>query len=260
MPPPLRKVTMPDMILLFTDFGYGGPYVGQMKSVLAEAAPDVSVIDLMHDAPACDPNAAAYLLAALAPDMPRGTVCLAVVDPGVGSDRPPVVLQADGRWFVGPGNGLFEILQRRAAVARQWTITWRPERLSRSFHGRDLFAPVAARLALGEDPPGEACSADWSDSAERPGADWPDDRATVLYIDGFGNAMTGLRAERVHETQEISIGDTRVRHAATFSEVPPGRVFWYVNSCGLVEISVNRGRAADACRLKVGDTVAVGAP
>lgn len=247
------------MILLFTDFGYDGPYVGQMKAVLAEAAPDVPVIDLMHDAPAHDPYAAAYLLAALAPDMPRGVICLAVVDPGVGSDRPPVVQQTDGCWFVGPGNGLFEIVQRRAEVARQWTITWRPERLSRSFHGRDLFAPVAARLALGEDPQGEACSSDWRDSAARPGADWPDDCATVLYIDGFGNAMTGLRAERLRETQEISIGDTRVQHAATFSEVPPDRVFWYANSCGLVEISVNRGRAADIYGFNVGATVFVGA-
>lgn len=247
------------MILLFTDFGCDGPYVGQMKAVLAGAAPDVPVIDLMHDAPVFDPSAAAYLLAALMPDMPSDAVCVAVVDPGVGSDRPPVVMQADGRWFVGPGNGLFDIVQRRAAAARQWTITWRPERLSRSFHGRDLFAPVAARLALGEDPPGDAFSAGWRKSPTRSGADWPDDRAAVLYIDGFGNAMTGLRAECVRETQEIIIGDMRIRHAAIFSEVPPGRVFWYVNSCGLVEISANRGRAADACRLKVGDAVAVGA-
>jgi S-adenosylmethionine hydrolase len=107
------------MILLFTDFGYEGLYVGQMKAVLARDAPNVPVIDLMHDAPAHDPRSAAYLLAALVPEMPEGAVCLAVVDPGVGSDRTPLVVNADGRWFVGPDNGLFEIVQRRAKHAEQ---------------------------------------------------------------------------------------------------------------------------------------------
>lgn len=245
------------MILLFTDFGYDGPYVGQLKAVLVEAAPSVPVIDLMHDAPAHDPAAAAYLLAALVPELPAGAVCMAVVDPGVGGDRPPVALQADGRWFVGPGNGLFEILQRRAEAVQQWTITWRPEGLSRSFHGRDLFAPVAARLAHGEAPPGEICPADWRQLTSRPGAAWPDDNAAVIYIDSFGNAMTGLRADLVDESQIIMAGGKRIPHAAVFSEVPPGRVFWYANSCGLIEIAVNRGNAAANYDLKIGDAIAV---
>ncbi len=250
------KVIIGGMILLFTDFGYDGPYVGQMKAVLAEAAPGVPVIDLMHDAPAHDPCAAAYLFAALTPELPSSAICVAVVDPGVGSDRPPVALQADGRWFVGPDNGLFEILQRRADAARQWTIIWRPEHLSRSFHGRDLFAPVAARLALGEGPPGDAYPSTWREASSRPGAEWPDDRAAVVYIDRFGTVMTGLRAALFDESHEIIAGDARVRHAAVFSDVPPGRVFWYGNSCGLIEISVNRGSAEATCRLKIGDVIA----
>ena len=245
------------MILLFTDFGYDGPYVGQMKAVLADAAPGIPVIDLMHDAPAHDPRAAAYLLAALAPEMPHGAVCVGVVDPGVGSDRPPVVQQTDGRWFVGPDNGLFEILQRRADCAQQWTITWRPERLSHSFHGRDLFAPVAARLASEEKPPGNEYPSNWREAPSRPGADWPDDSAAVIYVDRFGNAMTGLRAENYDEIQLLIAGGARIRYAPVFSAVPPGRVFWYTNLCGLIEISVNRGSAADICRLKIGDAIAV---
>src|SRR3546814_4875745 len=118
----------PRPILLFTDFGLAGPYVGQVKAVLAEAAPDAPVIDLMHDAPAHAPRPSAYLLAALASDMPADAVCLAVVDPGVGSDRPAVVLAADGRWFVGPGNGLFEPLRRRTRRVRRWRIAWAPGR------------------------------------------------------------------------------------------------------------------------------------
>lgn len=246
------------MILLFTDFGYEGPYVGQMKTVLARSAPSVPVVDLMHDAPAFDPFAAAYLLAALVPEMPEGAVCLVVVDPGVGSDRPPVAMQADGRWFVGPDNGLFELIQRRAREAAQWRITWRPDRLSRSFHGRDLFAPVAAMLANGEPPPGDPFAADWRGTPARSGADWPDDREAIVYIDGYGNAMTGLRAEKITESQYLNVSGMQVRHAAVFSEVPPGRVFWYANSCGLVEISANSASVAASLDLKVGDAVALG--
>ncbi|MHA1114521.1 MAG: SAM-dependent chlorinase/fluorinase, partial [Alphaproteobacteria bacterium] len=136
------------MIALFTDFGAAGPYTGQVKAVLAQDAPGVPVIDLIADAPACDPRAGAYLLAALAPEFPPGTVFLCVVDPGVGGPRAPLIVEADGRRFVGPDNGLFEIV-----TARHRRIDWRPARLSTSFHGRDLFAPVAARLARAEFPP-----------------------------------------------------------------------------------------------------------
>ncbi|MDH3597421.1 MAG: SAM-dependent chlorinase/fluorinase, partial [Rhodospirillales bacterium] len=142
------------MIVLFTDFGLDGPYVGQMKAVLHAEAPGVPLIDLMADAPAFDARAAAYLLAAYAPAFPAGCVFLAVVDPGVGGPRLPLAVEADARWFVGPDNGLLAPTARRAEAARTWQVTWRPDRLSASFHGRDLFAPVAARLALGEEPPG----------------------------------------------------------------------------------------------------------
>src|SRR6516165_12683945 len=131
------------MIVLFTDFGLHGPYTGQMKAVLHQTAPGALVIDHFADAPVGNPKASAYLLAVYASWFPPGTVFLCVVDPGVGGARPAIILEADDRWYVGPGNGLFELVQRRAAKARSWEITWKPERLSASFHGRDLFAPVA---------------------------------------------------------------------------------------------------------------------
>jgi S-adenosylmethionine hydrolase len=142
------------MIVLFTDFGLEGPYTGQMKAVLHRTAPGIAIIDLFADASAGNPRASAYLLAAYAAWFPAGTVFVCVVDPGVGSERPAVMVEADGRWYVGPGNGLFEILQRRAERTRCWEIDWKPERISASFHGRDLFAPVAAMLARGDSPPG----------------------------------------------------------------------------------------------------------
>ncbi len=237
------------MIVLFTDFGSRGPYVGQMRAVLCREAPGVPVIDLFTDAPAFDPKASAYLLAAYAPEFPAGSVFLCVVDPGVGGDRAPLIVKADGRWYVGPDNGLFAIAARRAATVEAWEITWRPARLSASFHGRDLFAPVAARLALGEPPPGAPRAV--------PAEAWPDDLSEVIYIDGFGNAMTGLRAATLAENAVLRVAGRRLPRARTFSDVAPGGGFWYDNANGLAEIAVNRGRAADLLDLRVGSAIEV---
>src|SRR5271166_7022443 len=133
-------------------------------------APSIPVIDLFADAPVGNPKASAYLLAVYAEWFPAGTIFLCVVDPGVGGTRPSIIIEADSRWYVGPGNGLFELVRRRAKEARCWDIDWKPERLSASFHGRDLFAPVAAALARGELPPGQLRQ----DDADRR-AEWPDD-------------------------------------------------------------------------------------
>lgn len=250
------------MIVLFTDFGIGGPYIGQVKAVLLNAAPSAPVIDLMADAPAHDPMASAYLLAALVEEFPVGTVFLAVVDPGVGGERRPVVAEIDGRWYVGPDNGLFEPLLRRARHARGWQIVWRPERLSPSFHGRDLFAPTAARLMLGarpwdkplwrESPWAEPCALEL---LRRPA--WPDELPRIVYIDHFGNAMTGIRASTLAAESTLEVGTRRLSRARTFGDVPPGAPFWYENANGLAEIAVNQGRADRALGLAVGSPVQV---
>lgn len=240
---------------LFTDFGLAGPYLGQVRSVLLERAPGVPVLDLMADAPACNPRASAYMLAALAPEWPVSMVVIAVVDPGVGSDRLPLVAEIDGRWLVAPDNGLLELLLRRARTSRVWAITWRPERLSPSFHGRDLFAPVAARLARGEMPETiGACPVE----PLRP--DWPDDLAEVVYGDCYGNAMTGLRADGVAADAVIHLSGRVLRRARTFADIPEGCAFWYENSIGLVEISINQGAAKDVLGLKVGSPVVISPP
>ena len=137
------------MIALFTDFGSAGPYVGQMHAVLAMTAPGIPVVDLLHDVPQYDVRAAAYLLPAYTALFPPRTVFDCVVDPGVGGERRPLVLEADGKGYVGPDNGLFNLVLRRAQQARVSEISWRPPTLSASFHGRGLFAPVAAALAQG---------------------------------------------------------------------------------------------------------------
>jgi S-adenosyl-L-methionine hydrolase (adenosine-forming) len=239
------------MIVLFTDFGLAGPYTGQMKAVLRRDAPQAEIIDLFADAPAGDPHAGAYLLAAYAAWFPPGTVFLCVVDPGVGGSRAPLMIEADRRWYVGPENGLFELVLRRAQHARCCEILWRPETLSMSFHGRDLFAPVAAMLARGEQTRAR------ERAAERH-PDWPDDLPEIVYIDHYGNALTGLRASAVPPAATLVIPNKmRVAHAATFSAVPERAAFWYENSNGLVEIAVNRGRAAERLGLAVGSTLTI---
>jgi S-adenosylmethionine hydrolase len=240
------------MIVLFTDFGLNGPYTGQMKAVLYREAPGTAVLDLFADAPAGNPRAAAYLLAAYAAWFPAGTVFLCVVDPGVGGSRPPVVVEADGRRYVGPGNGLFELVRRRAGEVRSWEIDWRPERLSASFHGRDLFAPVAAMLARGASVPGRLVT---SEADRRP--DWPDDLAEIVYVDHYGNVLTGMRAVVVPRAVELEANGRPLRRAKTFSDLPPGTAFWYENSNGLVEIAVNQGRADRDLGLTVGTEITI---
>ena len=240
------------MILLFTDFGLSGPYTGQMKAVLAQQAPAIPVIDLFADAPAFDPQLSAYLLAAYAPAFPVGSVFLCVVDPGVGTDRRPAMVEANGRWFVGPDNGLFALIARRATSLNAWTFDWFPERLSASFHGRALFAPVAASLATGrpvQRSPLPAAAIDHPD--------WPDELARIVYVDVYGNAMTGMRASTLPADAVLNAAGTRIARARTFGAVGPGEPLWYENSNGLAEIAVNRGRADHALDLKVGDAVTV---
>ncbi len=234
------------MIALFTDFGAEGPYLGQMISVLDQEAPDAKGINLLSDAPMAEPRLSAYLLAALSRCLPQGTVFLCVVDPGVGGTRLPIVLEADGRWFVGPDNGLFNTIARQAKKTGWWTIEWRPDALSSSFHGRDLFAPIAARIAQGT----------ISDEIQTyPGPDvssWPADIETIVYADHYGNAMTGCRKSSAAEHLALAVNGHLVLPAKTFCAVPEGHPFWYENSCGLVEIAVNGGRAGELLRLAPG--------
>lgn len=241
------------MIVLFTDFGLTGPYVGQVKAVLHRLAPDVPVIDLFADAPAHDARASAYLLASFLGEFPAGTVFEAVVDPGVGSHRAALAVEADGRWLVGPDNGLFEPILRRAATTAAWALAMPAGRVAATFHGRDLFAPAAARLALGHAP------AAFGATAVQPMRcpDWPDDLAEVVYVDHFGNCATGLRAALLPEAAELELSGHRLRRARTYAEVPRGVGFWYENSNGLAEIAVNCGRAAERLAAGIGTAVLI---
>jgi S-adenosylmethionine hydrolase len=241
------------MIALFTDFGLEGPYTGQVKAAIWREAPAVPIIDLFADAPMQRPMEAAYLLAAYASALPMGSVFLCVIDPTVGGERPAVAARIDGRWFVGPGNGLFELLLRRASTVECFSICPVGEEISASFHGRDIFAPVAARLAKGLAT---------EVSGLLPGgmprfADWPDDLPAIVYIDRYGNLMTGLRADRLPNGTALALAGQRLERARTFSSVPVGAAFWYKNSNDLAEVAVNCGRADSIFQQNVGDAVQI---
>lgn len=240
------------MIALFTDFGSQDSYVGQLHAVFAQQAPGIPVIDLFHHVPKYDIRAGAYLLSSLISVFPADTIFVCVVDPGVGSKRRPLYLQADGFRFVGPDNGLFEIIKRRARQCDCFTIDWRPENLSNSFHGRDLFVPVAAMLARGEvreTTPTLLYSAN--------DMQWPDDLAEVIHIDHFGNAITGYRASSLAQNAIISINQKVLEPANTYSDVASGTAFWYENANGLVEIAVNQGSAARQLAITPGMPITV---
>lgn len=238
------------MLVLFTDFGWSGPYAGQMKARLLEGAPGLPVVDLLHDVAPYDVHRASYLLASYAGAFPAGTHFIAVIDPGVGTRaREPVIVEADGRFFIGPGNGLFDQLIAQSHHARQWRILWRPSHLSATFHGRDLFAPVAAMLATGVAPDALAEPMEWQAQG------WPLDLAEVIYIDPYGNGVTGMRAWQFAHLSKLTINGVSLDRRRTFADVAPGTPFFYENANGMLEIAVNQGRADTLLQMRIGTPI-----
>lgn len=237
------------MILLFSDFGETGPYIGQMIARLRTCGYSGDVINLFSDAPVFSVKACACLLAAYCDEFPEESLFLSIIDPGVGSDRKALVVRSRGRWFVGPDNGLFEFVVRQDNRAKAWEIIWRPEKLSNSFHGRDLFAPIAADI-LSDTTSNKLAPLD---VAALKRFSWPDAVSEIVYIDHYGNAMTGLKGS--HNIKSVSLGGETLEISSTFSSVASGKPLAYENANGLIEIAVNQGRADTYFNLSVGSPV-----
>lgn len=241
------------MIVLFTDFGNNGPYVGQMKAAIYQVNPAAIIVDLFASASGFNPHACGYLLSAYTHYFPEGTIFLCVVDPGVGTaQRKAVVAEIDGQFFVGPNNGLFDVVVGQSKNSIVSEILWRPEFLSATFHGRDLFAPIAGHLSLGGCPEGYLGSAAGisADGVSR-------DLFEIVFIDDYGNAMTAIRACSVSPTDILMVNDSKLHYAQIFAAVSKGEMFWYENSVGLVELAVNCGSAAAMLELNIGDKVKI---
>ncbi len=251
-------------VVLLSDFGDAMGYAGQMRGVLLKGNPQVRMVDLCHSAPARDVRAAAFLLRSALEHFPPEAVFLCVVDPGVGTERRPLALKAAGRFFVGPDNGLFGFLQaeKRLEAAHVIEIPEETAFPSDTFHGRDVFAPAAARISLGRKlaslgPPAgrilEPDPARFSESGD-------EIRGEILLFDGFGNALTSISNEAatrfafLHDSGSFRVrcGKNGMAFRRTFADVAPGRPLAYPGSSGTLEIGVNFGSARDVLGLEEG--------
>ena len=238
-------------IVLATDYGVSGSYVGQLKSAIYKIAPNALIIDLIHDLPAFNTKASAYLLASYLKYIPENSIVIGVVDPGVGSNRKSIVLEGDGFTFIGPNNGLFAITSRKLSSFKISEIVLDEKPISNTFHGRDIFAPVAAQISLELATNLKPISID-----KFIGTDWHDQLSEVIYFDHYGNAITGISQGNLNMDQLIVVNGAQVKYAETFCTVEPSEYLWYFNSNGLVEIAAREASAKDRLKLLVGTTVA----
>ena len=241
------------LITLTTDFGTRDWFVGTMKGVIAGIAPAAKVIDLTHDLPQGDIRAGAFALAASCRYFPKGTIHVAVVDPGVGSRRKAIAVQTGNSFFVGPDNGVLSwalAKEKIKAVRALGNEAYFRKPVSRTFQGRDVFAPVAASLSRGV-PIGKFGPA----LKDLVCLDWPEPRkqrcgikGEVVYIDRFGNAITNLDSGLIGSAERVTCevyGKRRRRCPlrAFYQVVPPNTPVAVVGSSGFLEIAVNGGSA-----------------
>jgi len=246
------------LITLLTDFGTADGYVGEMKGVLLSECPGATIVDIAHDVSAHDIDAGRLTLARYWRRFPAATVHLAVVDPGVGSPRAALAVASDGRFLVGPDNGVLSpaLLVNGVRVVELPV----PAHSSATFHGRDVFAPAAARLARGvpvDDlgPPAQDPIIRRTPEPHRDSSGGLN--GEVIAIDHFGNAITNLVGVRLGAAR-VRVGDRDLSLYRTYSELDPGALGALVGSSGLIEIVQREGRAADTLALRRGDRVRLG--
>ncbi|MFW6347674.1 MAG: SAM hydrolase/SAM-dependent halogenase family protein [Cyclonatronaceae bacterium] len=254
------------IITLTTDFGYQDYYVSAMKAVILGINPDARLLDISHSIPAQDIMAGAWVLKNAAFMFPEGSIHLAVVDPGVGTARKPIVAEIDGHHFVGPDNGLFSLVasQRNYTAYELTNKAYMAGQISRTFHGRDIFAPVAGHLSTGVSADAfgpvlpEMLRYRWA----TPIHDSEGIQGWVMHIDGYGNLITNIPASLIEEyeykTMKIYAGTTIMRdiHAA-YGDVPTGEAVSLIGSSGMLEISVNQGRAEELLNVQKGASISV---
>ena len=252
------------LITLLTDFGLTDWFVGTMKGVILGICPNARIIDFTHDVPPGDVRAAAFTLAGGYGFFPPGTIHLAVVDPGVGSSRSAIVVRTTKYFFLGPDNGVLSLAlrcEKIVSIHRLENSRYFLHELSHTFHGRDVFAPVAAHLSNGVPPHrfGPAC-----DDYDK--FDWPEPRRVrngwrgeVVYVDRFGNAITnlgnGLLAENGVKWRLRFKSGRNCPVRSHYQAVPAGSAVGVPGSTGLIELAINAGNSSRKFGMKVGTSV-----
>jgi S-adenosylmethionine hydrolase len=249
-------------ITLLTDFGTRDGYVGAMKGVMSSIFPGVIVDDVSHDVPPGDIRGAALTLSRYWRLYPPGTVHLAVVDPGVGTERAALAAEADRRFFVAPDNGVLSRVHDACPEMRFVRIQ-NPQFMSaepsRTFHGRDVFAPVAGHLALGAHHSRHGPGVGGVVRVDEPSAAWAEAALVgeVVSLDRFGNLVTNLPGTSVGGDYEVEIGGKTIPVVGTYGEVPADSVGAVVNSDGRVEVAARERSAADLLSAGVGTRVSL---
>jgi S-adenosylmethionine hydrolase len=251
-------LTMP-IITLLTDFGTADPYVAEVKGVLLSGAPGATLVDVTHDIRPGDVRSAAFVLGRTWHRFPPGTVHLAVVDPGVGTPRPALLLRAHGHIFAGPDNGIFSAVLHDAEVEAVALQT--PAGASPTFHGRDLFAPAAAAAARGcllHEVGEQLAFAPRRLAYTEPRQEGPGAVGEVVYVDRFGTLVTNLPPALVSDASDVRVEEVEAGSVRrTFSDVPSGATVAYIGSGGTLEIAVRDGSATDVLHVGVGARVEV---
>jgi S-adenosylmethionine hydrolase len=254
-------------ITLTTDFGQQDPYVGLMKGAIAAINPQAQVIDLSHGVPPQNIMAAGLILQHSIRYFPAGTIHVVVVDPGVGSSRRPILIDFDGSYFVGPDNGVLSVaLERKqpSQIIHLSNPTFQLQTISKTFHGRDIFAPVAAHLSLGVPVKEFGEKLDSFVELVVPKVIRQEQQigGEIVYVDSFGNLFTNIRERDLtglaKDRLRIVLGPTEIGGlAVNYASVVAGEFVCLFNSWGFLEIAVNKGNARQRTGAKVGDIVAI---
>jgi len=262
---------MQPIVTLLTDFGLMDPFVAEMKGVILSVCPDANIIDISHLVEKFDVRKGAFLLAAANPYFPRGTVHVAVVDPGVGSERRAIVIETNKSLLVGPDNGLMIPAATIDGILHVYRLTNRSlmrNEISSTFHGRDVFAPAAAHLACGTAP--RECGAEIKDYVKPEFTQITLKGRTVtcevFHIDSFGNVITNLSQVELSKLNlklgakiPLAVGGRRVsaRLVQTYSDLNRGEIGILTGSHGFLELACREGSAAKRIRVRRGSVVRV---
>jgi len=266
-------VTAPPVITLLSDFGLRDPYVAEMKAVILSICPQARLVDVSHEVEKFNVRMGAFVLASSASYFPEGTIHVAVVDPGVGTKRRALLVEAERAFFVGPDNGLLVLAaERQGRIRHVYSLTNRRfmlSRVSHTFHGRDIFAPVAAHLAKGSYKPSDF----GSEISDYVVPKFAKPRLTknalfgeVLHVDDFGNIVTNISRAEFEKTGirkgamlRLRVGDKviKLKFCSAYGEVPVGKSLALIGSHDFFEIAVNQGNASKRFKTKVEDVVSI---